>query len=195
MTGKIVKLPEDISWEKLQADFLERNRRWMKKKSGTDKVNGALRTIVLACLDSRIAVDLIFDAVPGEILVMKNAGNEISEDVWRSLLLATYGIGARHIIILGHTHCGTAIRDNESKVEGVKKNIGEETLTKLKDYSGKDLADFLGLFNSGDDGIVKNVHGQCAILQKKFDELIPKKDHPNIVPAMYDIETGELTFS
>ncbi|MHA1521849.1 MAG: carbonic anhydrase [Promethearchaeota archaeon] len=58
-----------------------------EEQNRTNAIEFIRNNIVLACLDSRISVDLIFDAVPGEILVMKNAGNEISEDVWRSLLL------------------------------------------------------------------------------------------------------------
>ena len=190
MPNNIERCSENTSQEEIITRLQQRNKDWLKKKDGSSTDNGSLRTIVLACIDSRVIVEKIFQAKPGELLVMKNAGNEITTDVLRSLLIAIYEIHAKFLIILGHTQCGTSIRGTD-KSQQVKERMGEKTVQELENYSHQNLEDFLGLFHPG---IESNISIQAKMVQEFFDNYIPVKDHPKIIEALYDVESGDVTF-
>ncbi len=63
-------------------------------------------TMVLACADSRVAPELIFDQGLGELFVVRTAGNNIDEHGVASLEYANAHLGSRQLVILGHTSCG-----------------------------------------------------------------------------------------
>ena len=193
MPNTIESCSENTTQEEIISRLERRNKEWQKKKDGSSLDNGSLRTIVLSCIDSRGIVEKIFQAKPGELLVMKNAGNEITTDVLRSLLIAIYEIHAKFLIILGHTQCGTSIRGTD-KSQRVKERMGEETVQELENYSHQNLQDFLGLFPPGIDSIKNNITTQAKMVQGFFDNYIPVKDHPIIIQALYDVESGEVTF-
>ena len=67
------------------------------------------RYAVLACADARVDPARIFDAQPGELFVVRTAGNVASKEVLEALAFARK-LGVSGIVVLGHTDCG-AIRD------------------------------------------------------------------------------------
>lgn len=62
--------------------------------------------IVLACADSRVAPEIIFDQGLGELFVLRNAGNLSDAHVLGSMEYAVEHLGCRLIVVLGHTKCG-----------------------------------------------------------------------------------------
>lgn len=70
--------------------------------------------MVIGCCDSRVSPEVIFDARPGELFVVRNVANIIppySPDGQAHGVSAAleFGIGAlriKHIVVLGHAHCG-----------------------------------------------------------------------------------------
>ena len=71
-------------------------------------------TLVIACCDSRAAPETIFNAVPGEIFVVRNVANLVPpyrpDDQYHStsaaLEFAVQSLKVRHIVVLGHGRCG-----------------------------------------------------------------------------------------
>ncbi len=61
---------------------------------------------VLGCADSRVPVEAIFDHDPGEIFVVRLAGNFLSEAALGSIEYATAVLESPLIMVLGHTSCG-----------------------------------------------------------------------------------------
>jgi carbonic anhydrase len=61
---------------------------------------------ILACMDSRVAPDLVFDQRIGDIFSVRIAGNFVNEDILGSLEYATKVAGAKLIVVMGHTECG-----------------------------------------------------------------------------------------
>ena len=59
---------------------------------------------VLSCIDSRVPVEQIFDAVSGDLFVARVAGNVAASSVVASLEFATALAGAKAILVLGHSH-------------------------------------------------------------------------------------------
>ncbi len=73
---------------------------------------------VVACSDSRVVPELIFDQGPGDLFVIRVAGNFINEDGLASLEFGAAVLGVKTIVVLGHTSCGainatiSSIQDN-----------------------------------------------------------------------------------
>jgi carbonic anhydrase len=61
---------------------------------------------ILGCADSRVGPEFIFDQGPGELFVVRVAGNVLSDDGIASLEYATQVLGAPLILVLGHSNCG-----------------------------------------------------------------------------------------
>lgn len=71
---------------------------------------------VLACADSRVPVELIFDRGIGDIFVVRVAGNIAGPTETGSLEYAVEHLGVRLIVVLGHSGCG-AVRASAQAVE------------------------------------------------------------------------------
>src|SRR6476661_7396188 len=61
---------------------------------------------VLACADSRVPVELVFDQTIGHIFVTRVAGNIVTPEIIASLEYAVAVLGIRALLVLGHSNCG-----------------------------------------------------------------------------------------
>jgi carbonic anhydrase len=61
---------------------------------------------ILSCSDSRVVPDLIFDQSPGDLFVVRLAGNFLDDDGLASLEYAVKFLGVRLLMVAGHTDCG-----------------------------------------------------------------------------------------
>ena len=61
---------------------------------------------VLACADSRVPVELVFDQTIGHIFVARVAGNIVTPEIIASLEYSVAVLGIRALLVLGHTNCG-----------------------------------------------------------------------------------------
>ena len=61
---------------------------------------------LFGCSDSRLAAEIIFDKGIGDLFVVRNAGQVISESVVGSLEYAVGVLGVPLIVVLGHDECG-----------------------------------------------------------------------------------------
>jgi carbonic anhydrase len=61
---------------------------------------------VLACADSRVPVELIFDQTIGPLFVARVAGNLVTPEIIASLEYAVAVLGVKAILVLGHSNCG-----------------------------------------------------------------------------------------
>jgi carbonic anhydrase len=61
---------------------------------------------VLACADSRVPVELVFDQTIGHIFVTRVAGNFVTPEIIASLEYAVAVLKVRAILVLGHSSCG-----------------------------------------------------------------------------------------
>ena len=61
---------------------------------------------VLACADSRVPVELVFDQSIGHVFVNRIAGNIATSEIIASIEYGAAVLGARVIMVLGHGDCG-----------------------------------------------------------------------------------------
>jgi carbonic anhydrase len=71
--------------------------------------------VIVTCMDPRLNNILpMLGLQPGDADVIRNAGNTITEDALRSLLVSTRVLGSREIMIINHTGCGMqTFKDDE----------------------------------------------------------------------------------
>jgi carbonic anhydrase len=73
--------------------------------------------MVIGCVDSRVSPEVIFDAAPGELLVVRNVANLVppyepnrdSDSQHGTSAALEFGVQAlrvKHIVVLGHAFCG-----------------------------------------------------------------------------------------
>jgi carbonic anhydrase len=62
--------------------------------------------IVLGCSDSRVPVEMVFDQGPGDLFVVRVAGNVVAPTQMGSIELAAERFGTRLVVVLGHSRCG-----------------------------------------------------------------------------------------
>jgi len=70
--------------------------------------------MVVGCCDSRVSPEVIFDARPGELFVVRNVANIVppyapdgqAHGVSAALEFAVAALKVKHIVVLGHAHCG-----------------------------------------------------------------------------------------
>jgi carbonic anhydrase len=81
-------------------------------------------TMVIGCCDSRVSPEVIFDAGPGELFVVRNIANLVpvfepdggAHGVSAALEYAVNVLLVKHIVVLGHAQCG-GIRAFVDKIE------------------------------------------------------------------------------
>lgn len=61
---------------------------------------------ILTCSDSRAPVETILDQRPGDLFVVRVAGNFVNDDGLASIEYAISVLSARLIVVIGHTACG-----------------------------------------------------------------------------------------
>jgi len=61
---------------------------------------------ILGCADSRIAPELAFDQSPGDLFVVRVAGNFVTTEGLASLEFGAAVLGTKLIMVLGHSSCG-----------------------------------------------------------------------------------------
>lgn len=71
--------------------------------------------LVFGCIDSRVSPEVIFDAAPGEMLVVRNVANivppyepdrEFQHGTSAALEFGVQALRVKHIVVLGHASCG-----------------------------------------------------------------------------------------
>ena len=61
---------------------------------------------VLACADSRVPVEILFDQSIGHVFVTRVAGNCVTPEIMASLEYSVAVLGVKAILVIGHTNCG-----------------------------------------------------------------------------------------
>lgn len=82
---------------------------------------------VLTCMDSRIAPLELLGLEPGDAKILRNAGARVTDDVLRTLVLATYLLGVERAMIVAHTDCRMAAGDEDDVHTAVGEAGGPDT--------------------------------------------------------------------
>ena len=208
-TEKPLKRSPDAAIERLKAGnrrFVEGRSRYphtsagRRIQAGTEDQGDHAFATVLTCSDSRVPVELIFDAGVMDIFVVRVAGNVCNVDEAGSI---EYGLAHVHtpvLVVLGHTQCG-AVTTVTRQVLGEKLDL-EDNIPPLvapiepavrramaahPEVSGLDIIPH---------AIEENVWEAIDALLKTsraVRELV-QAGTARVVGAIYDVSTGEVSW-
>lgn len=137
--------------------------------------------VVVTCSDSRVPPEHIFSAGIGELFVIRTAGNVVSDFELGSVEYGACHMGAKVVIVMGHSKCGAIAATIAGHAEGhidsiiheVKSAIGGETnATIAEDINAK--------------------HSKAKILKCELIANLVNEHKLYVVAAKYDIETGQV---
>ena len=143
--------------------------------------------VVVCCSDSRVIPEDIFSAGPGELFVIRVAGNVLAEHQLGSIEYAAHHLGCRIVVMLGHTCCGAVAAALELE-SGHGDGAPEEGhaagyVTSITDL----IRSAIGGERDPDRACRLNVRAGAERIREAFAgaEL-------EVVEAVYDIVTGEV---
>lgn len=140
---------------------------------------------VLACADSRVPVELVFDQTIGQIFVTRNAGNIATSEIVASLEYGAAVLGVKVILVMGHGSCGAvdaAIAGND--VPGQISALFPHIQPAI-DLAGPDA-----------ESVTKaNARIQAALLREASTAIskLVKDSKLLVVPAFYNIASGVVS--
>ncbi|RLQ89020.1 carbonic anhydrase [Notoacmeibacter ruber] len=159
-------------------------------------------TLVIACCDSRAAPEVIFNASPGEIFVIRNVANLVPpyapDDDYHStsaaLEFAVQALRVKHILVMGHGRCG-----------GIAAKLNPSDPLSPGDFIGK----WIGLLDQPaqtvqEAAITDDAERQTALERASVKhsisnlrtfpcvEQLEKKGKLSVHGGWFDISTGEL---
>ena len=154
--------------------------------------------VVIACIDSRVPVEAIFDRGIGDIFVARVAGNFVNEDILGSTEFGTAVAGSKAVIVMGHEHCGAV----KSAIDDVEMGNITAMLSKIKpavditeeQYEGEDETSSNTEFVT--EVVNNNVRYTIEQMRERSSIIADLERNGDVViaGAFYDLDTGVVTF-
>lgn len=155
---------------------------------------------ILGCSDSRVPAEIVFDQGPGDLFVVRVAGNIAAPTQIGSIEFAASVLDTSLIVVLGHEECGAvraSIEQLRNPVRGISPHL--ERVTELI------FPAFGGITEPAaqeDDAVLleratrANVVTQTERLRQESSILrrLEQADELLIVGAMYSVRTGGVEF-
>ena len=82
---------------------------------------------IITCMDSRINPLAIVGMQAGDAKILRNAGGRVTDDVLRTLVLASYLLGVTRVLVMPHTDCRMANGDEASIHAMIQDQFGVDT--------------------------------------------------------------------
>ena len=109
-------------------DALDANAEYVKSFKYSELTGVASRGIaIVTCMDSRINPLSVIGMKSGDAKILRNAGARVTEDVLRTLVLATYLLGVNRILIMPHTNCRMAMSEEADIHNLIEEKYGVDT--------------------------------------------------------------------
>ncbi|MEZ4704721.1 MAG: carbonic anhydrase [Bdellovibrionota bacterium] len=151
-------------------------------------------SLMVTCSDSRIAIHEFTDSRPGDVFIIRNAGNMIPENhpkhqdsIALSLEYAVTALGVKEIVICGHVSCGAMI--GLQSMDGLDNMpIVQEQLKKARSQFSFDVSDV-----SLDHLIIENVSLQMKhVMTYPFVKQRLENKQLNLWGWVYDFANVEI---
>ncbi len=187
------------------ARLLEGNKRYVSGQStrigrtpadfAADARGQAPLAIIVGCADSRVSPEIIFDQGVADLFVVRVAGNVVSGTgplVKGSIEFAVAELGARLIMVLGHSQCG-AVKAAIAHVDANDKLPG--SIGGLVDLIKPAVAAAKGRPGDKLDNVIRANVERCVARLKGLDPILSKlvdKNELKVVGATYELSTGSV---
>jgi len=109
-------------------DALAANDEYIKSFKYSELTGTAQQGLaIVTCMDSRINPLSVVGMKSGDAKILRNAGARVTDDVLRTLVLATYLLGVERILIMPHTNCRMAQVDDVEIHREIDTKFGIDT--------------------------------------------------------------------
>lgn len=147
---------------------------------------------IIACADSRVPVEIIFDVGLGDLFVIRSAGHVLSREALGSIEYAVRDLGIKFVMILGHDNCG-AVKSALSIYKDQKNGNQTQNLQTLLNhiypvFEKLDITDP----NILDNAIKENIRYQVEdlfVMDPYLAEKVKSKEIL-VVGAKYSLDSG-----
>jgi carbonic anhydrase len=168
IAGKITSFPEDL--------------KILKEKTVLKQEPFAA---VLACADSRVPVEILFDQTIGHVFVSRVAGNIVTPEIMASLEYGVAVLGVKALLVLGHTNCGAISAAAAAKeVPGQISALYQHLMPAIREAKGDvPLA------------VKMNAAYQAQVLRESSTVIAKaiKSEGLKVASGSYDLGTGRVT--
>jgi carbonic anhydrase len=148
--------------------------------------------VIVTCSDSRVAPEILFDQGIGDLFVIRNAGNLISDIDMGSIEYAVEHLDSKLIVVLGHTECGAIkayvgdknndYQKHRNHIDDIVETIANEQEEKQEEKLHPKEENILGCINANIEQSTKTIANNPII-----------KEHKTKIVAMrYDVHTGKI---
>jgi carbonic anhydrase len=162
--------------EPLFADLISANAAYSESFKYSELTGSAARGLaIVTCMDSRINPLSVVGMRSGDAKILRNAGARVTEDVLRTLVLATYLLNVDRILVMPHTDCRMAQSDESSLHEEIDSKFGVDTRS-LEFRVTKD----------------QELALKSDITRIRAYPLI--REGVSVAGAIYDVKTGKIDF-
>lgn len=151
--------------------------------------------VLVACSDSRVPTELVFDQGFGDLFVIRNAGNVIATDVVGTIEYALLKLGVELVVVMGHEGCGAVTAALGAKETREKAPTELVEILQMIDPALENLPE------TADDAarLAAAVEANVRYSVRQLTELAAERDMAkelefNFVGAVYSLETGAVNF-
>lgn len=144
---------------------------------------------VVGCSDSRVPVEAVFDAGPGDLFVVRTAGHVLAAASLASVRFAVEKLGVRVIVVLGHEDCGA--------VSAALAGDAPEWLAPITRHIDVVSVDPAEAPTDADDSLLaaavdRHVRDTVSELEAFFADALPVDQRPTIVGGAYKLASGQV---
>jgi len=156
-------------------DILNANKEFISTFTSEDLTGTAVKGLaIVTCMDSRIDPLRIVGMHAGDAKILRNAGARVTDDVLRTLVLATHLLGVNRVLVMPHTDCRMASTDEAGIHAAISTKSGVDTRSldfqTTSDQRGALLKDIV-----------------------KIESYPLLHDEVRVMGAIYDVKSGLLT--
>ena len=110
------------------ADVLGANKEYVANFKYSELTGRAAKGLaIVTCMDSRINPLSVGGMRSGDAKILRNAGARVTDDVLRTLVLATYLLGVNRILVMPHTDCRMAQGEESAIHQLIDEQYGVNT--------------------------------------------------------------------
>jgi carbonic anhydrase len=200
---------DNLSSQDAMTRLVDGNRRYVQNVRSVDAMLSHSRrdlvvqspfAIILGCSDSRAPAEMVFDQGLGDLFIIRVAGNIVAPSQVGSVEFAAERLGARLVVVMGHTSCGVI----DATIEAVtgQSGAGSRNLMSIVDRVRPVIEPLVGTELARDpvrlrrEAMRANVRASVNHLRHGSEciERLADRGGLKVVGAELDLATGEVHF-
>lgn len=151
--------------------------------------------VVLGCSDARVPIEIVLDQGPGDLFVVRIAGNFVNMDNLASIEFGVDVLKASVVLVLGHSRCGAVRAALANKLDGTRQRGHIPEIIDALIPSVQAARGFPGdwLENAITHNVARNV--KAITVESNIVSNAVDAGEVRVVGGIYDVTTGWVAFT